>query len=85
MQLGGNMIKQPQRHLLTATPSYEAARRSVSDIETDPTEKADTARYEEDEDLVAAEQLARRDPGAGVDAMRAVARDGSVDEGLRVC
>jgi hypothetical protein len=85
MQLGGNVIKQPQRHVLTTTPSYEAARRPVSDIENGPHREADTAMYEEDEDpLVAAEQLARRDPRAGADALLAIARDGSVDDGLRL-
>ena len=85
MQLGGNVIKPPQRQVLTATPSYEAAGRSVSDIETDLTEKADATMYEDDEDpLVAAEQLARLDPRAGAEAFLAIACDGSVDDGLRL-
>jgi len=54
-------------------------------LETDLTEKADTAMYEDDEDpLVAAEQLARLDPRAGAEAFRAIACDGSVDDGLRL-
>jgi hypothetical protein len=85
MQLGSNVIKQSQRRVLTATPSSEIARRSVSDIGTDLAEKAGTAMYEDDEDpLVAAEQLARLDPRAGAEALRAIACGGSVDDGVRL-
>jgi hypothetical protein len=41
--------------------------------------------YEDEEDpLVAAEQLAGRDPRAGAEAFLAIACDGSVDDGLRL-
>ena len=41
--------------------------------------------YEDDGDpLVAVEQLARLNPRAGTEALRAIARDGSVDDGVCV-
>ena len=48
-------------------------------------EKAETAMYEDDEDpLVAAEELAMLDPRAGAAAFLAIACDRSVDDGLRL-
>ena len=45
------MIKQAHCRAFTAMPSCELAGRSVSDIDTDLAEKADTAMHEDDEDL----------------------------------
>jgi hypothetical protein len=77
-------VKENAMHPLTSAPKARPrTRRSVSDIETGLREKADTAMYEDDGDpLVAVEQLARLNPRAGAEALRAIAWDGSVDDGL---
>jgi hypothetical protein len=77
-------VKQPAMHPLTSAPKARPrTRRSVSEFETGLREKADTAVYEDDGDLlVAVGQLARLNPRAGAEALRAIAWDGSVDDGL---
>jgi hypothetical protein len=77
-------VKENAMHPLTSAPkARRRTRRSVSDIETGLREKAGTAMYEDDGDsLVAVEQLARLNPRAGAEALRAIGWDGSVDDGL---
>ncbi len=86
MQLGGNVIKPPQRQVLTATPSYEAAGRSVSDMAAAEALRAVACDGSVDDGLrlEAAGQLPGLDRQAAAEALRAVACDGSVDDGLRL-
>jgi hypothetical protein len=84
IQLGGNMMNQPQRPGAHPPPALNQSGGPSRIPEPNLAEKADTAMYEDDEDRMdAAGQLPELDPRAAAEAFRAIACDGSADDGLR--